>query len=189
MVGNIYSLVATYLKVQALKSSSTFNPEVRGQNRVREAIAKLIQQPTADHIVVGDQETAVMFAIYVVRQQWVYNVDSKIFPVEPGIHLLLRSNHLVNACIEPVCIRWNRNECLVIDTTESRGQVRKRIVRIQERRSKRIDVRNGKVRIGLSRGWVSQHRISVRSAWKGGRERTQISSSFECSRHRVLLRL
>src|ERR1700679_2439884 len=172
MVGNIYSLVATYLKVQALKSSSTFNPEVRGQNRVREAIAKLIQQSTADHIIVGDQETAVMFAIYVVRQQWVYNVNSKIFSVEPSIHLLLRSNHLVNACIEPVCIRWNRNECLVIDTTESRGQVR-----------------NGKVRIGLSRGWVSQHRISVRSAWKGGRERTQIPSSFECSRHGVLLRL
>jgi hypothetical protein len=82
MVGNIYSLVATYLKVQALKSSSTFNPEVRGQNRVREAIAKLIQQSTADHIIMGDQETAVMFAIYVVRQPWVYNVSSKIFSVD-----------------------------------------------------------------------------------------------------------
>src|ERR1700721_3266383 len=105
-----------------------------------------------------------MFAIYVVRQQWVYNLNSKIFSVDPSIPLLLRSNHLVNACIEPVCIRWNRNECLVIDTTESRGQVRKGIVRIQERRSKRIDVRNGKVRMGLSGGGVSSHRISFARA-------------------------
>ncbi len=62
-----------------------------------------------------------MFGVHVVWQQWVYNVDGKVFPVETGIHLLLRGNDLINPGIESISIRRNRNQCLVIDTTRKTG--------------------------------------------------------------------
>src|ERR1700722_19421417 len=147
MVRNVYTLVAAHLKTQALKSRSTLNSKVRGKNRVCEPIAELIQKPAADLIVMRHQETPVMLGVHVVRQQWVYNVHSKILPVEPGIHLLLRGKDLVNSGIEAVCVRWNRHQCLVIDAAKRRGQIRQWIVSIQQRRGEGADVRNGKVRI------------------------------------------
>ena len=62
MVQYIHALIATYLKVQSLKSCSTFNPEVGGKYCVRKAIAKLVQQSAADHVVVRDQEAPIMYS-------------------------------------------------------------------------------------------------------------------------------
>src|SRR3984885_11430754 len=135
------------------------------------------------------QKTAVMLSVHVVRQQWVYNVHSKVLPVEPGVHLLLRGNDLINSGIEAVCIRWNGNQRLVIDAAKRGGQIRQWIVSIQQRRSEGADIRNGKVRIRLHGRGISQHRMAACSARKRGRELTQVSRPLERRRHGVLLRL
>src|SRR5580704_5336977 len=130
-----------------------------------------------------------MFGVHVVWQQRIDNVNSKIFPAESGIQLLLRSNNLINPGIESISIRWNRNQGLVVDSPKSGGQVRQRIVLIQQCRSKRTDIRYGEVRIWLTRRWISQHRIAGCSAGKGRRELAQISRPFKRSWNRILLRL
>src|ERR1700735_3859839 len=127
MVRNIHSLVAANLKVQPLKSRSTFNPEVWRQNRVCKAKAKLVQQLAADHVVVRDQEAPVVLGVHVVWQQRIYNIDCKVLSVEPGIHLLLGINDLIDPAIEPVGIRRNWNQRLVVNPAEAGGQVRQRI--------------------------------------------------------------
>jgi hypothetical protein len=52
----------------------------------------------------GDEEATVMFAVYVVWQERVADVDFEVLPVEPGIHLLLRVSNLVDPRIESVGI-------------------------------------------------------------------------------------
>src|SRR6202021_1702510 len=111
-------------KAQPCKSCRTFNTKVRGKNCVRETIAELIQKPAADVIAMRYQKAPVMLRVHIVRQQWVYNVHRKVLPVESGIHLLLGGNDLIDGGVEAVCVRWNRNQRLVIDSAKRGGQIR-----------------------------------------------------------------
>ena len=96
-----------------------------------------------------------MFSVNVIRQQWVNNVYSKVFSVEARVDLLFRRKNLIKTSVKPICIRWNRNQCLVIDASEGGGQVRKRVILVEQRRCEWADSWNGKVRVRLSGGRVS----------------------------------
>src|SRR5271156_7030757 len=128
MMRNVYTL-----KAQLRDSFGPLDREIRGENRVSKAEAKLIQPSAADVIVVGDQKAPVVLGVHIVRQQWVHYIDEQVLPVEAGIHLLLRCNDLIDSSVKTVCIRGNRDKGLVIQTTAKIARIRQRIVRVQQR--------------------------------------------------------
>ena len=76
---------------------------------MREAKAEFIQPLAIDVIVVRDQEAPVVFRIYIVRKQRVHDIDEKILPVESGIDLLFRSNHVIDPSIKAIGVGRSRN--------------------------------------------------------------------------------
>ena len=116
-----------------LSAAAPWIGKVVSMRLVRETEAELVHHLGSDGVVVGNDKTAIVLHIHVVRQERIRECPvSRVLPTEAGIDLLIGSDVVIQPDVQAVGIRRRGLQRFIVEAAPRGIDIRQRVIFVQQ---------------------------------------------------------